>query len=216
MHPLDTTQWGGRVGRYAHTRGAVGRCRDPFAGQPVEFEFAFEYEAWLRARFDAETAAITTTRTPVSTVEDGRAIAALATFVVTDRLGRNVYHLASRSSQRDASRVQALRRVATRTGAMVATSTLKDLRANIELFWRLELLRQAAAIHEGEGEGLDSQIVAVAARQPRRLSQVLQQLPHIEPQLLKARLAHLHCRGRLRLDFASDDFGICLPEELWS
>lgn len=214
MHPLETTQWGGRVGRYVHTRGAVGRCRDPFAGEPVEFEFAFEYEAWLQARFDSETAAITTRRTPVSIVQDGCQITALASFVVTDRQGREVYHLAIRGGNSDASRAQALRRIARRTGAMVVTRTLKDLRANLELFWRLELLRQAATIHEGEGEGFDSQIVAVAARQAGRLSQLYQQLPHVEPQLLRARLAHLHCRGRVRLDLASDDFGICLPEEL--
>ena len=46
-----------------------------------------------------------------------------------------------------------------------------------------------------------------------RLSRMGERLPHIEPQLLRARLAHLHCRGRLQLDFADDDFGVALLQE---
>jgi hypothetical protein len=211
-HP-ETTQWGGRVGRYAETSGAAGRCRDPFAGRPVEFEFAFEYEAWLLARFSPATAAITHRRTPVTAVGKTRHLTALATFVVTDRQGRQEYHLASRREQAGAKRLRALRRLAEHTGARIVCTTLKELRNALELFWRLELLRQAAAIHEGEGAQFDSQVLAVAAARVGRLSGMRERLPHIEPQLLRARLAHLHCRGRLQLDFADDDFGIALREE---
>jgi|JI10StandDraft_1071094.scaffolds.fasta_scaffold80294_2 hypothetical protein len=213
MNYPEATQWGGRVGRYAETSGAVGRCRDPFAGRPVEFEFAFEYEAWLLARFSAATAAITHRRTPVTATAKARELKALATFVVTDRHGRQEYHLASRCEPSGATRVRALRRLAEHTGARVVCTTLTDVRNALELFWRLELLRQAAAIHEGEGAQFDSQILAVAAGRVGRLSRMGERLPHIEPQLLRARLAHLHCRGRLQLDFADDDFGVALLQE---
>ena len=213
MNYPEATQWGGRVGRYAETSGAVGRCRDPFAGRPVEFEFAFEYEAWLLARFSAATAAITHRRTPVTATAKARELKALATFVVTDRHGRQEYHLASRCEPSGATRVRALRRLAEHTGARVVCTTLTDVRNALELFWRLELLRQAAAIHEGEGAQFDSQILAVAAGRVGRLSRMGERLPHIEPQLLRARLAHLHCRGRLQPDFADDDFGVALLQE---
>lgn len=213
MNNSETTQWGGRVGRYAETRGAAGRCRDPFAGRPVEFEFAFEYEAWLLTRFSVATAAITHRRTPITAIAKTRELTALATFVVTDRQGDQQYHLASRCEKAGAKRLKALHRVAEHTGARIVCTTLSKVRESLELYWRLELLRQAAAIHEGEGAQFDSQILSVAAAQVGQLSGMRERLPHIEPQLLRARLAHLHCRGRLQLDFQDDDFGVVLREE---
>lgn len=211
MDHLVSTRWGGRVGRYAEFTGAVGRCSDPFACHPVQFAREFEYEAWLRWRFHPNTLHITHSRTQVACQGTHQKMTAVATFVVTDRGGLKHYHLVFGKTLPSAP-TRALQRVANRTGAIVIVTSRADLRRDVALFWRLELLRQAAQVHEGEGAEMDLQLLAAVRFGAGNREAIKARLHHLDGQLIDARLAHLHCQGRLVLDFRCDDFGVHLVQ----
>lgn len=116
----EFTRWGGRRGRYAEFPGAVSRCYDPISRQHVQFAHAYEYEVWLHARFEADTALITVKATPVVAEVEGRTCQAVATFVVTSRsTGASSLHLACKSEEHSRSRINALKRVGRALDAQV-------------------------------------------------------------------------------------------------
>jgi hypothetical protein len=203
-----STRWGGRAGRYAEFKGAVGRCFDPIARCPVEFEFAFEYEAWLRARLDPATASITHKRTPLQASRvDAAPLKAVATFVVTTRSGLKEFHLACRDLEAGRSQARALRKVAGSLGAKVVVHTLAELREDVQTFWRMELLRQAATIEQACPTS-QAQVLAAAHAGGRSLHALQGRLPTLNAQQVNAALVRLHCAALLRLDLSHDDFGI--------
>lgn len=207
MDHTITTRWGGRKGRYAEFGGSVGRCFDPFDKQPVEFEHPIEYEAWIRQRFDPGTTCITHKRTTIAAKEKGRDIVATATFVVTKASGSKQFHLiAKRFAPR--SQLAQLRRVAAQDGAVVVVSLLTDLRADIDMFWRLERLRQAATLHFGEGQELDNTILRAIDDGASSRVQVCEALRETAHQLIDARLAYMHVAGHVVLDLTKEDFGV--------
>lgn len=211
MDHTISTRWGGRAWRYADFKGAVGRCFDPYARQPVQFEFAWEYESWLLSRFHPNTLSITHKTTRLTASRNGQELVALATFVVVDRANRLHYHLVfgNKCNQR---RKHTLQRVAAITGAEVEVTSLMELRKDVGLFWRLEILRQASQLHAGEGADLDLQILSVIRSGAHSRDAVLERLHHLNSQLLNARLAHLHCEGSINLDFCRDNFGVKLVD----
>lgn len=203
------TRWGGRTGRYAEFRGAVSRCYDPISQQHVQFAYAYEYEAWLHARFDPDTASITVKATPVVAEVEGRICKAVATFVVTSRsTGANRLHLACKTEERSRSRVNALKRVGRALDAQIVVTTLAQVRSNVDAFWRMELLRQAGAIHEDEGLELDARIAAALGTHGDTDRGRLVTALGVSPQLVDARLAWMHCHGLLRLDLSQDNYGV--------
>lgn len=211
MKHTNLTQWGGRVGRYTDFKGAVGRCFDPFARQSVQFEFAFEYEAWLKSRFHSDTHSITHQRTQVIARQHESELSAVATFVVTDRVGRKHYHLAV-SNREAEGRTRTLDRVAALTAATVVVTSRDELRRDVELFWRLELLRQVCQLYEGEGTEFDPQVMAAVHAGADSRDAVISRLHHLHAPLVTVRLVHLHCLGLLLLNFCRDDFAVSLGD----
>lgn len=207
MEHTFTTRWGGLRGRYKDFQGAVVRCLDPIAGKPVQFARPLEYEAWIRSRFAADTAQITPGPTMVSASVAGHLLEARATYVVRTIDGREVYHVVAKHSV-PVERLRSLVRVAKGMLATVEVHLLADLRADVALFWRLERLRQAATIHMFEGAEYDQLILQAVDKGARTRSEVHITLAHVEPQLLDARLAQMHCAHRIRLHFDTDDYGI--------
>lgn len=211
----DFTRWGGRTGRYAEFPGAVSRCYDPVSQQHVQFAYAYEYEAWLHVRFDPDTASITVKATPVVAEVEGRTCKAVATFVVTSRrTGASRLHLACKTEERSRSRINTLKRVGRALDAQVVVTTLAQVRSNVDVFWRMELLRQAGAIHEDEGLELDVRIAAAldacGDTDRGRLVTAL----GVSPQLADARLAWMHCHGLLRLDLSQDNYRVLRTQEV--
>lgn len=204
-----TTRWGGRKGRYAEFKGAVTRSFDPFSLEPVTFAKAIEYEAWIRARFHPDTLHITHRPTTVSALIEGAQLSELTTFTVGLRDGRKQFHSVHKKAA-PSNRLRRLRRVAEAAGAEVVIVLLPELRADTARFWRLERLRQAATIHVGEGQELDQQILVTVHNGAGGRADVRRCLPYLDAQLLDARLAHLHCSGRLRLGLDDEDFRICV------
>ena len=207
MDHTITTRWGGRQGRYAEFRGAVGRCFDPFGTHPVEFEKPIEYEAWIRYRFDPDTGSITHKKSSISAVLKGKELRTTATFIVTTRTGSKQFHLVAKHYAPPAQLAK-LRRIASADDSVVIVTLLADLRANVSLFWRLERLRQAATLHFNEGAGLDLLILAAAEKGARSRLEVREALHQLDAQLLDARLASLHVAGLLRLDLTTENFGV--------
>lgn len=202
------TRWGGRAGRYAEFPGAVSRCFDPISQQHVQFAYAYEYEAWLQARCDQDTAAITLKTTPIAGEVDGRPCSAKATFVVTSRrTGVQRLHLVCKSIDKAKSRILALKRVARSMDAEVVITTLAQVRARVDVFWRMELLRQAGTIHEGEGIDLDMRIAAALQSGDTHRERLVADL-NVSPQLLDARLFWMHCHALLRLDLSQDNYRV--------
>lgn len=208
-------RWGGRAWRYADFPGAVSRCYDPISQQHVQFAYAYEYEAWLHARFEPDTASITVKATPVVAQVQGRSREAVATFVVTSRsTGASRLHLACKSDERSRTRINALKRVGRALDAQVVVTTLAQVRSKLDVFWRMELLRQAGAIHEGEGLELDGRIAAALdARADTDRSRLVTALG-VSPQLVDARLAWMHCHGLLRLDLSQDNYRVLRTQEV--
>jgi hypothetical protein len=211
MHRYPPTAWGGRIGRYAKHRRAVGRCFDPFDGKDVVFPHERDYEAWIRQRFSPATLRISHAPVSVQARIDEREVRAEATFEVTDRLGNKHYHLVCGpySSKSAASR---LRIVAKHHDAQVVITELSELRQDTALFWRLELLRQACELYDGEGSGLDAKLVCAAQSGACNRSSMHRRFPQVACQLIDARLGHLQHSARLRLLLDRDDYGILAVE----
>lgn len=211
----DLTGWGGRTGRYAEFPGAVSRCYDPVSQQHVQFAYAYEYEAWLHARFDPDTASITLKATPIVAEVGGRVFKAVATFVVTSRCtGARCLHLACKTEERSRARINTLKRVGRALDAQVVVTTLAQVRSKVDVFWRMEMLRQAGTIHEDEGLELDVRIAAVLdARGDTDRGHLMRALG-VSPQLVDARLAWMHCHGLLRLDLSQDNYRVLRTQEV--
>lgn len=203
-------KWGGRQGRYAQSSQPQHRSFDPFQREKVVFSRAYEYEAWVRARFEPTTASITHCRTSVAARGHATPLAAEATFVVKDRAGAQHYHLVGHHPN-SWKHLNVLRRVAALNDAKVVITTQECLRKDVALFWRLDRLRAACVIHMHEGSGLDAQLLQAATAGINTRLQLQAQFRSVERQLIDARLGFLHCAGRLRLAFEDDDFGIAVP-----
>lgn len=211
MDHTFVTRWGGRKGRYAEFRGAVGRCFDPFEARPIEFEKPIEYEGWLRERFNPATRSITPKKTVVSACINGREVSATVSFVSTKWNGLREFHLVAKNLADPNQRSRLARIAASENGKLVVT-LLADLRADTALFWRLERLRQAAVLHfPEEMADLDSSILGLLHCGLKSRAQIANALPSAELQRVDAKLAYMHVAGRLVLDFASDDFRVSLP-----
>jgi hypothetical protein len=205
----EFTRWGGRRGRYAEFPGAVSRCYDPVSQKHVQFAYAYEYEAWLHVRFDPDTASITVKATPVVAEVEGRTCKAVATFVVTSRsTGASTLHLACKTEERSRSRINALKRVGRALDAQVVVTTLAQVRSKVDVFWRMEVLRQAAVIHEDEGIELDARIAAALDAREDIDRGHLAMVLGVSPQLVDARVAWMHCHGHLRLDLSQDNYRV--------
>jgi hypothetical protein len=201
------TRWGGSQWRYKKFPGAVSRCRDPFGSQVVQFAKPIEHEAWIRWRFDWATIGITGGPTTVSATISGRPVAAEATFVVRSTTGCEQYHLVAKDAA-PRRRLATLNRIAKARRAKVVVQLLPELRSDVALFWRLELLRQAAVIYRSEGAEYDMQILRCIDSGERTRWAVHAALHHLDSQLLDARLAQLHCLKLIQLHFDHDNFGI--------
>lgn len=213
MDHFFPTRWGGRQHRYVRFPGAVGRCHDPYDGShPVEFAQPIEYEGWLRWRFDPNTARITHRAQQLTAWSGRKNVAATPTFVVTGRDGRVAYHLVVAASPR--KRLSELRALAAHTGAKVVVTVGAELRRDVELFWRLEFLRSASQLHAGDGDSLDASILQAVRSGCNSRSGLQALLCEDDPQLVDARLGHLHCSGVLTLELDRNDFGVVLAQEV--
>jgi len=208
MDQINAIRWGGLRRRYVDFPGAVSRCLDPFARATVQFQWPLEFEAWIRSRFATDTAQLTSEPTRVCANVAGRLLEAKATFVVKKIDGREVLHLVGKHSV-SKGRLRSLTSIAKGRLATVQVQLIDELRADVALFWRLERLRQAATIYLSEGFEYDTQILqCINSNGAATRSAIHAALGHADPQLLDARLAHLHCARRIRLDFECDNFGI--------
>jgi hypothetical protein len=202
-----STRWGGLRERYKEFPSAVSRFYDPFASKDVAFRYGIEREAWTLARFDHDTKDISHRATQLTATVDGKEIEANVTFVVEQRSGGTSFNLVAKHVAPKGA-LAALRRVAKSAGASVVVHLHKAIRAQIALYWRLDGLRQAATIHHGQGVELDAAILSAINAGVRSRFQLRAHLCAVQHQLLDARLAHLHCTGRVKLDFCTRDFGI--------
>lgn len=198
------TQWGGRTARYASSTGELHRAHDPFASMPIVFGQAIQYEAWVSARFDPRTLTISHKRTAISARIGERDRKTTATFVLTRR-DKSVHYVLVVKHEPPAAPLAALHRMAEATGASVIVRRREEIRAEVDLFWRLEQLRQCAVIHLRMGAELDRPITEELARGAKGVSQLCSALGGVDSQLLRARLANLHCSGRLVLDFSNSE-----------
>lgn len=209
-----TTQWGGRKGRYARFPGAVSRCTDPYAeSHPVEFAKPVEYEAWLSWRFDPDTSLITHSKTAISAECEGQLVECTATFVVTSRDKRETYHMVVDKAS-DSKGLPKLRQVAHLRRADVLVVTRDQVRVNLDKFWRLELLRAASQIHVGEGESLDPFIMLKIQEGCDTRASMQAAFSNVNPQLIDARLGHLHCGGALVLNLSTDNYQVSRCKEI--
>lgn len=204
------TQWGGRNGRYKSFPRGVSRCQDPFDHQPVQYPTELEYEVWLRVRFDADTLTISHRRECVTCKNGSLKLASTATVISTTRFGGAIYHQLLGSSARSCN-TDVLEQIARTKAASVRYIHADHLRQTEPLFWRLELLRQAATTHEFDGGHLDGAILGAVGSGVARRFDLHKVMPSDDAQLLDARLATLHCFGLLRLQFDQDDYGLFLP-----
>jgi len=198
------TPWGGRTARYAESTGELHRAHDPFALMPIVFTHAIQYEAWVSARFDPRTLSISHKRTVISARVGERDCKATATFVLTRR-NKSVHYVLVVKHEPPSAPLAALNRMATETGASVIVRRRDEVRADLDLFWRLEKLRQCAAMHLRMGAELDRPIIEELALGGKGVTDLCSALGGMDSQLLRARLANLHCAGRLVLDFSNSD-----------
>lgn len=213
MEQKHSTRWGGRAERFAQFPGAVSRCHDPYDGNhPVQFDEPIKYEAWVRWRFHPDTLRISHHSRTLTAWDGLRPVQARPTFVVTSRDMTTTYHLVADAKRN--SGLSELLAVADRNGAQVKLTLRDELRAKVALFWRLELLRSASALHVGEGAEIDSTIheAVLGGCTSRSALQSTLRFPNL--QLLDARLGHLHCAGSLLLNFDTDDFGVTIRQEV--
>jgi hypothetical protein len=203
------TRFGGRQWRYNLFKGAISRCFDPIGGEPVEFALPIQYEAWVAQRFDPQTFSITNRPVTVAASFNGRRIAAQATFVVTTMEGFERFFLVAKDAAPEAQ-LRKLRQVAAVRKATVTVHLMHEVRARVDVFWRMERLRQLATMYSHAGAEFDSQIQSAVGEGACTRSRLLACLSHIDEQLLDSRIAHLHCSHVLHCDFAEDNFGIAL------
>ena len=176
------TQWGGRTARYAASTGELHRAHDPFASMPIVFGQAIHYEAWLSARFDPRTLAISHKRTVISARIGERDRKATATFMLTRR-DTTVHYVLVVKHEPPAAPLAALNKVAEATGASVIVRRREEIRAEVDLFWRLERLRQCAVIHLRMGAELDRPIIEELACGAKGVSQLCSALGCVDSQL---------------------------------
>lgn len=196
-----TTSWGGRVGRYQLSTGELHSAHDPFAVAPVYFSQAFHYEAWVLARFNAETATLTNQQTTVAATINGIEVRAQATFVVTKRDGSVHYVLCSKHGTKPAG-YSTLVRIAKANGAHVDLLARQDVRAQVGQFWNFELLRQCTTIHERLGADLDERLLQAIDEGARKVEELACHIDQHNEALVRARLAHLHVSGRAVIEFS--------------
>ncbi len=209
MDHTNSKQWGGRAWRYREFKGAVGRCFDPYGRTWVQFEFAHEFEGWLRYRFHPETLSIAVDTSDFDFICDKAALKANASFVVTKRTGGVQYHLVlgHRDQQKRRRKLEKLARTA---GGEVCIYTRAELRMDVALFWRLETLRQASQLFDGPGTTVDCRIVKAVQCGANTRDAIAKCLPYMATQDIVARLGFLHCAGTVILDFANDNYGVRL------
>lgn len=212
MKPQDhsvVTRWGGRTARYQHSPGELNAAHDPFGVAPIMFSQAFFYEAWVLERFAVETASLTHARTKVIATIQGVEVSAEATFVVTKRDG-SVRYVVCTTQQRKPAGYQRLVKIAKANGARVELRDRDDVRALVDRFWDLELLRQCAVIHARQGLDLDEPLIQALSKEPCTVSALAARLGQTNEALVRARVAHLHVAGRAIIDLAGSEMVVSL------
>lgn len=212
MKPQDhsiVTQWGGRLARYQHSKGELNAAHDPFSVAPIMFKQAYFYEAWVFERFSADTASLTNAQTTVTATVAGLEISGEVTFVVTKRDG-SVHHVVCTKNRRKPSHSGVLMKIANANGARLTFVDRDDVRARVDHFWRLELLRQCATIHARMGLDLDEGLLRALEAGPQTVSVLAARVGQSNEALVRARVAHLHVNGRAVIDFEQPEHPVSL------
>lgn len=208
MKPQDhsvVTRWGGRIARYQHSRGELNAAHDPFGVAPIMFSQAFFYEAWVLERFAVETASLTHARTKVTATLQGVEVNAEATFVVTRRDG-SVHYVVCTKHRRKPADYARLVKIAKVNGASVELRDRDDVRALVDRFWDLELLRQCAVIHARQGLDLDEPLLQALKAGACTIGELAARVGQSNEAVVRARVAHLHVAGRAIIDFDGPEF----------
>lgn len=212
MKPQDhsvVTQWGGRIARYQHSKGELNSAHDPFGVAPIMFKQAFFYEAWVFERFSVDTASLTNSQTTVTATVAGVEISGDVTFVITKRDG-SVHYLVCTKNRRKPESLGTLTKIANANGARVLLVDRDDVRARVDRFWDLELLRQCATIHARMGLNLDEALIQALGAGAQTVSALAVRVGQSNEELVRARVAHLHVAGRAVIDFDRPEFEVSL------
>jgi hypothetical protein len=100
--------------------------------------------------------------------------------------------------------------IAKANGAQVVLMDRDDVRAQVDRFWTLELLRQCATIHARMGLDLDKPLMRAINAGARTVSELAATVGHPDMALVRARLAHLHIAGLAIIDFDNPDLAVSL------
>lgn len=212
MKPQDhsvVTRWGGRIARYQHSTGELNAAHDPFAVAPIMFKQAFFYEAWVLERFSIDTASLTNSQTTVAATVAGVEISGEVTFVLTRR-DDSVHYVVCTKNRRKPDSFGTLTKIANANGARVLLVDRSDVRARVDRFWDLELLRQCATIHARMGLDLDEALMQALEAGAQTVSALAGRVGHSNEELVRARVAHLHVAGRAIIDFDRSQFEVSL------
>ncbi len=204
-------KWGGSYRRYqGFPRKRIGLV-DPITSLPVAFGTSLIHDNWHRARFDPDVVELYCSPKPLRVCLGWRAFEAVAHLDLRRKSGERELHLVCRRTP-PSEKFRALRAVGKLLDAEVIVRTEAAIDPGAIYICNLRELRQRMQLWSGRGSELDLPLKAlVAARQSTEVGCLAAEFPDITPQLIDARLGHLHCRGDIQLHLSKEPYGTRTP-----
>ena len=201
---IPSIRWGGRVGRYQESRRGVVRCVDPLSGKSLSFVSDWALENYLLSRFDPTVD--TVRRALVVTAAGRQPVSAIADLLIERVNGRLEIQLICLREPPPA-KFRVLKRQAEDQGARLVIRRRADIRANPILLRNLRHLRQVMTQHYGMGRHLDSMLSEALGVGAMSRADMARVVTGEDPQLIDARLGHLHCNGTIEIDLHRRAYG---------
>ena len=206
--PFACHKWGGLNKRYQQFPHGTRRLLDPVTGGAVAFGIDLHYENWIIHRFDQDVVKLDASPAPIEVAaEEGAVLKAVAHLDLVRKSGRRELHLVCKSTEKAAGQAR-LARVARALDAELVIRPRALIRQDLVLITNLRQVRQTMTKWLGHGLELDELILGrVAQKKLTSRASLVHAFNHCAPDLVDARLGHLHCEGRLSIQLSKVKYG---------
>lgn len=206
--PFACHKWGGLNKRYQQFPRGTRRLLDPVTGGAVAFGIDLHYENWIIHRFDQDVAKLDASPIPIEVAaEDESVVKAVAHLDLVRKSGKRELHLVCKSVERQPGKTR-LARVAKAMGAELVIRPRAVIRQDLTLITNLRQVRQIMTKWLGYGLELDDLILGhLGQNKLTTRASLVRCLDHCAPDLVDARLGHLHCMGLLSIQLSKVRYG---------